>query len=308
MVVSHFFRDGVGCAGMAGLPLGRIGRGWGVDAPVVGNAKESLLPLRVWSSSAQAHEYALVVLAMGLECGVFEVEGGYSVDAPGERAEAVLDEWRCYEEELREAATPRPTPEARAFPLHLDVAMLWLLVLLVVFFLQGRDPGLSDRFSNSTRAMLEDGEWWRPFTALFLHADGAHLLGNALLGGVFCVLVAQALGAGRGWLLILGCGTLANALNAAARVPEEFRSLGASTATFAALGILVGHAVRVAWTMRSFQGFRPLLVPLIAGGILLGWFGGGGADAGNVDVAGHVLGWGIGVAAGFAFGRPTLVT
>lgn len=278
-----------------------------MDAPVADNASESLLPLRVWTSSSQAHEYALVVLAMGLDCGVYETAGGFSVNVPADREQAVLDEWRCYEEELREAEVPRPIPEAGGFPMRWDVAMVWLLAMLVVFFLQGRDPGLSDRFCNSTRAMMVHGEWWRPFTALFLHADGAHLLGNALLGGVFCVLVAQAMGAARGWLLILGSGTLANALNAASRMPEDFRSLGASTATFAALGILVGHAVRVAWMMRSFQGFRPLLVPLIAGGILLGWFGGGGADAGNVDVAGHVLGWGIGVAAGFALSKPKLV-
>ena len=45
----------------------------------------------------------------------------------------------------------------------------------------------------------------------------------------------------------------------------------------------------------------------IAGGILLGWFGGGGADAGQVDVAGHVLGWAFGVAAGFSLGKPRLI-
>jgi rhomboid protease GluP len=155
--------------------------------------------------------------------------------------------------------------------------------------------------------MVHGGEWWRPITALFLHADGAHLLGNALLGGVFCVLVAHAIGAFRGWLLILACGAVANAINAAARLPEDFRSLGASTATFAALGLLVGHATRLAWMMRSFHGFRMLFVPLVAGGILLGWFGGGGADAGNIDVAGHILGWLIGVCAGFFLGKPVLI-
>ncbi len=263
-----------------------------------------------WPDAAAAHEHALVALAMGVACVVFvdRERGGYSVAIEAEHAEAVVSEWRMYDEEAHAAAAPKPVVESRAFPLHLDVAMAWLLVLLVVFFLQGRDPSLSDRFCNSTTAMMVDGEWWRPFTALFLHADGAHLLGNALLGGVFCVLVAHAVGAARGWFLILACGTIANAVNAASRMPDEFRSLGASTATFAALGILVGHATRLAWMMRSFQGFRMLFVPLIAGGILLGWFGGGGADAGNTDVAGHVLGWLTGVVAGFFLGKPRLQT
>jgi len=278
-----------------------------VDTPDFDNDANAWLPLGIWPTATDAHEYALVVLAMGLECGIFEENGKFTVRADTRHADAILDEWRLYEAETLAASAPKPIIESRAFPLHLDVAMLWLLALLMVFFAQGRDPTLSDRFCNSTHAMMIDGEWWRPFTALFLHADGAHLLGNALLGGVFCVLVAHAVGAGRGWLLILASGTIANTTNAAARMPEEFRSLGASTASFAALGILVGHATRMAWMMRSFHGFRMLFVPLIAGGILLGWFGGGGADAGNIDVIGHVLGWFIGVIAGFLFGNPQLI-
>jgi len=270
----------------------------GVEAPERDEELDDWVPLGAWSAPAEAHEHVLVVLAMGLECGIFEEHGSYSIHAEARHAQAIHEEWRLYEDESQALAAPKPVVESRVFPLHLDAAMLWLLALLMVFFAQGRDPSLSDRFCNSTHAMMLHGEWWRPFTALFLHADGAHLLGNALLGGVFCVLVAHAVGALRGWILILGCGAIANALNAASRMPEEFRSLGASTATFAALGILVGHATRVAWMMRSFHGFRMLFVPLIAGGILLGWFGGGGADAGNTDVVGHVLGWLIGVMAG----------
>lgn len=261
-------------------------------------------PLRAWPSAGEAQDYALVVLAMGMECGVFQHEGAFWVFVDVNHAQAVRDEWELYDEELQVLRHPRQAPESRVFALRLDLAMLWLLTLLVVFFAQGRNPALSDRFCNSSHALMLDGEWWRPFTALFLHADGPHLLGNALLGGVFCVLVAHAVGAVRGWLLILACGTLANAVNAASRMPDEFRSLGASTATFAALGILVGHAMRLAWMTRSFHGLRMLFVPLIAGGILLGWFGGGGADAGNVDVAGHILGWAIGVIAGFLLGKP----
>jgi len=264
-------------------------------------------PLGVWRSPADAHDHALVVLAMGLECGVFEENGAYSIRANARHAEEIRREWRLYDEECAAYSAPRPVIESRSYSFHWDVALLWFLVLLAVFFLQSRDPGLSDRFCNSTHAMIHDGEWWRPFTALFFHADGAHLLGNALLGGVFCVLVAHAIGAARGWLLILACGTFANAINAAMRFPDTFLSLGASTATFAALGILVGHATRLAWIMRSLQGFRMLFVPFIAGGILLGWFGGGGADAGNIDVAGHVLGWLVGVCSGFFLGKPDLI-
>jgi len=255
--------------------------------------------LGTWADAMAAHEHALVVLAMGLPCEVIKApeQSGLSVAVAPKHAQAVLMEWQLYDEEALARPDTKPVLENRMHPLRLDVASVWVLSLVVVFFLQGRDPTFSARFCNSTTAMVVHGEWWRPFTALFLHSDAGHLLGNALLGGVFCVLVAQAAGALRGWTLILACGTIANALNAASRMPDEFRSLGASTATFAALGILVGYATRGAWMIRSFHGFRMLFAPMIAGGIMLSWFG-VGTDAGNTDVLGHMLGWWVGLPAG----------
>lgn len=268
---------------------------------------EDWVVLGRWPSAGVAHEYALVVLAMGMECGVFENDHEYVVRADAADARAIFDEWRLYQEETAAAGVEKPVLESRGFPIRLDVTMAWVLLLLAVYWAQVRDPVVSDRFCNSSHGVMIDGEFWRPFTAMFLHADAAHLLGNVLIGGVFLLFVVQAVGAVRGGLLGLGCGTLANAVNAALQMPDAFFSLGASTATFGALGILVGHATREAWMMRSFQGFRMLFVPLVAGGILLGWFGGGGADAGNIDVAGHVLGWFFGVVAGFLFGNPVMV-
>ncbi len=268
---------------------------------------DAMVEMGRWDSPVAAHEYALVVLAMGIDCGVFEEGGGFTVRAEAAHAAAIREEWHLYHAESVAATMPKRVMESRSFPMRLDVAALWVLVLMIVYAALTRDPSLSERFCNSSRAVMIDGEWWRPFTAMFLHADGAHLLGNVLIGGVFLLFVVHSLGAVRGWLLVLACGALANAMNAALQMPDDFRSLGASTATFGALGILVGHATREAWMLRTFHGFRMLFVPLIGGGILLGWFGGGGADAGNIDVAGHVLGWVCGVVGGFVFGKTTLI-
>lgn len=206
------------------------------------------VPLGTWEDVAAAHEHALVVLAMGLPCVVMKdpEQGGFSVAVEPKYAEAVRVEWQLYDEETLARPHPKPAMETRTHPLRLDVACIWVLVLLGVFFQQARDPTLTARFCNSTTDMMVHGEWWRPFTSLFLHRDMDHLLGNALLGGVFCVLVGQVTGAVRGWTLILASGALANALNAALRMPDPFRSLGASTATFAALGMFLtqSHANR----------------------------------------------------------------
>lgn len=55
---------------------------------------------------------------------------------------------------------------------------------------------------------------WQPagtlITALFVHADPAHLLGNLAYLLLFGFAVERALGSGRFLLLYLGCGALAN--------------------------------------------------------------------------------------------------
>jgi membrane associated rhomboid family serine protease len=178
-----------------------------------------------------------------------------------------------------------------------ELAILWITSLLVVFGMQGEDAGFTERFCNSSLAVIRDGEWWRPFTSLFLHGDLNHMIGNIGFGVIFCVLVAHTVGPVLGWVLILASGAIGNLLTAGIRYPEEFQSVGASTATFGALGILVGVGAQVAWQARSYRKLGASLVPVGAGVIMLGWFGAGGE---NTDVAAHVAGFGVGAVLGLA--------
>ena len=73
-------------------------------------------------------------------------------------------------------------------------------------------------------------------TALTLHADVAHLVGNAIACVVLITAVAWSLGPGVGTWLVLLAGAGGNALRALAH--EALRLVGASTAIFGALGIL----------------------------------------------------------------------
>jgi hypothetical protein len=85
--------------------------------------------------------------------------------------------------------------------------------------------------------LIRAGEWWRPFTALTLHADAAHLFGNLVFGVLFGYAAGQLLGSGVAWFSILIAGALGNAVNTFIQAPEH-TSVGASTAVFAALGIV----------------------------------------------------------------------
>ncbi|RYD65438.1 MAG: rhomboid family intramembrane serine protease [Verrucomicrobiaceae bacterium] len=249
-----------------------------------------LVPVGAWPSLGEAQEHALVVLAMNRECWIFPAAGQYAVLAPPAEVPVIHREFALYESEQSERQVRVEPP---VFPAGIELALVWALSLLVVFWWQGQDLSVVDRFCNSSKALVEGGEWWRAFTSLFLHADAGHLLSNIGIGGIFCVMVAHTVGAWRGWALILGGGMLGNLVNAWARYPNDFASIGASTATFAAVGVLTGVATLRAWRLHSLRELRPLMVPLLTGLIVLGWYGSGGEgpDAARTDVAGHVAGW-----------------
>ena len=243
-----------------------------------------------YATAADAQEYALVVLAMNLDCWIKMEAGGerFLLFADPAFAVAIGDEFALYDVERQEEPAAVDLP---LFKSGLELAFLWIMALLVVFAMQGEDPGFTDRYCNSSLAVIGRGEWWRPFTSLFLHGDFNHLLGNVCFGVIFCVLVAHSVGPVLGWVLILASGTIGNVLTAWLHFPERFESVGASTATFGALGILVGLGAFVAWRSRSYRKLGAVLVPIGAGVILLGWFGAGGE---RTDVLGHVAGFGAG--------------
>jgi membrane associated rhomboid family serine protease len=109
--------------------------------------------------------------------------------------------------------------------------------------------------------------------------------------------VARYLGGGAAWLAIVASGALGNLANAFLSGPGH-RSIGASTAVFAALGLLT------AWCWR--RGFRPgasrreRLAPVVAGIGLLAFTGTGGVDT---DVGAHLTGFVAGFLGGLVFAR-----
>ena len=262
---------------------------------------EDFVPVAEFDSRAEVEEYALVVLAMGFPCLILEAPAGagrgYEILAARAQADAVGEEFAAYAAERREP--PAEKLELPVFNPDLGLALLWVVTLFVVFGFQMQYPWVTGRFSNSSLDLFDGGEWWRPFTAMFLHADDAHLLGNVVFGLIFFLPVTWSVGPRTGWLLILISGTLANMLTAWLRYPTLNTSLGASTATFAALGILVGFSALVSWRMRSYRRLGGLIVPFGAGIFLLGWLGSG---APPTDVLGHLAAFAVGCLSGVIAG------
>jgi len=133
---------------------------------------------------------------------------------------------------------------------------------------------------------------WRAVTALTLHLDPLHLIGNLLFGIGFGTLAGRLFGPGIAWLGIVLAASGANLIEMLI-APPGHRAVGASTAVFAALGMLTGFAWRRRLATRARRAYR--FGPLVAGIGLLALLGAGDE---HVDVLGHVLGFAAGVLTG----------
>ncbi|HSG90112.1 MAG TPA: rhomboid family intramembrane serine protease [Pseudomonadales bacterium] len=243
-------------------------------------------------------EASFVLTAVQIDNRINETIDGFELWVRADAVAAAERELGGYQ---REAATDGPPPPA---PPSIDTGALgilaYLLVIWAVPFLQGQAP-FGDRMLDVGRmqaGLILAGEWWRTFTALTLHADSGHIIANSAFGALFGIYVGRGLGSGVGWLLVLLAGAGGNALNAYMQA-SAFSSIGASTATFGALGLFAG----VTWgrgEMRRGMGWRRNLAPLFAGFALVVWTGTGGE---NTDVAAHFTGFGCGAALGIAAAR-----
>jgi membrane associated rhomboid family serine protease len=270
---------------------------------------EELAEVGKYPTLDQAHEHGLVILAMREPCLITETEtpGQYSLQAEPAAAPQIARELDAYESERPIPQSASPEREVFRFSAGWEVYGIWMLCLIGAFLWQHGHPSLAERAASSSIGLIGHGDWWRPFTALFLHADAPHLIGNLLSGLIFGTLVSRSIGPWRGWTLILACGTLGNTLTSAITWPESFVSIGASTAVFGALGILSGLGFSAMLRSRLHLPWAKTAAPVLAGIILLGWLG-GGSESGNTDVLGHVFGFGSGLTAGIVIGAFTPAT
>lgn len=260
------------------------------------------MPVGYYAELNAAFDGALVILAMGLACQVEpDPAGGFSLLADPADTDQILAELECYQEEQAQPPPVRPT--LVDYPSGGVLTALWILTLCWSFWMQDNAQGWVSSGVSSPEGLFHEGEWWRPFTALFLHADLGHLFSNIISGVLFGTWVCRSIGPVLGWSLILLAGTLGNATNAASHLGERFSSLGASTAVFGALGILTGFTAFQTIREQAQSGWRNFryLIPLGCGLVLLSMQG-VGSDP-RTDVTGHVCGFFAGVLLGLAAGR-----
>jgi membrane associated rhomboid family serine protease len=264
--------------------------------------EDGLVEVGLYPSMADAAERGLVVLAAGYSYWMSETAGGCRLLIEREAVDESRYHLAAYEREKTGWPPPPITDPWRPGKTDLFTPLLWAVSVLLTFNYAIGQPVWVERGALRSVAVFEGGEWWRVVTALFLHADAAHVVSNALSGLLVFSAVGSTFGRARGWLLLLISSVLGNVAVAAVNYPGPYSSIGASTAIFAGVGLLTGRSIRVAWRSDHPHRWRAMFGPFAAGVTVLALHGAGGQ---RVDVGAHLTGFLAGLMVGFAAGLKT---
>jgi membrane associated rhomboid family serine protease len=250
---------------------------------------------------ADCDERAFVLAAVGVQTEQVQMGDSFALLVPEEAVVAATMHLDDYNQEKLSREAP-PLLPMRAHPSAWlgSVGYAFVLVSIAHWATEGL-LGV-DWFSSGELVSdrLRSGEWWRVVTALTLHADAGHLVANIAFGAVFGYLAGQLLGPGIAWASILAAGAAGNLLDGLL-MPATHRTIGASTAVFATLGLLAAFS----WRRRSTLAVRwpHRWAPLIAAVALLGLLGTG---AEHTDVLAHLAGFLAGTVVGLLYGSSAI--
>ncbi|TWU48674.1 Rhomboid family protein [Rubripirellula tenax] len=245
-------------------------------------------------SRRQCSDLRLALAAVGIAGEGVMRDGSWSLLVDESNQSAAIDEIEGYLRDNAESVVTTTRP-LRLYGGALAGVFAYAVIVNAIT-VTAWTPPLDQAWNEFGRMKAGDvmsGQWWRAFTALSLHVDLQHWLSNLAFGGVFGFLVGRVLGGGVGWLAILLAGGIGNYLNAMMR-DADHGSIGASTAVFGALGVMVAHAM--APRTRSTQSAMKRYSPLVGGVLMFAMLGIGdertdvGAHASGL-FAGFVIGW-----------------
>ncbi len=254
-----------------------------------------------FANGRAASEHALVLVAAGIDCQMASRGWGVALLVEPSRVAAARHELAAYTEDNR----PEPGPPMHRHPLGdalTGVLACWCVLVFVYVASEHSLFGI-DWFAvgEGQAGLIVGGQWWRVVTALGLHANLGHIASNLVAASLFGFFLAEILGSGFAWLMILAAGAAGNAINALIQ-PASHTSVGASTAIFGAVGLLAVLAIRYR-PHRWRRGLRRW-APVAAGIMLLAYLG---IEGEHIDIGAHIAGFFSGCVLGAAIlvlGQP----
>lgn len=253
------------CTRLAPLFISVDNRAGDIPVEIVDNFVEFLQDARIypifWHFSIESGK---VTAAKGHPDRVLGIEKLLAAAAKGEMPQALP---------LRKAGEQKP-PLATA-----AIFLICLLALLGTEFL-GNAGEIISRFGMS-QAALENGEYYRFLSCMFLHGGWLHLASNSIYLYYFGICAERLLGAARFLLLYLVsgiCGSLCSLLLGAGGL-----SIGASGAIYGLLGAML-LLTKKCGAMYTGMSYTTMLLLAISA-ICLGFF------EPNVDNLAHIGGF-----------------
>ncbi len=244
-------------------------------------------------NTSSLETYSLVLSAVNIPHSTnTSSDNTFELHIPAPYKERALYEIATYVEENRD--WPPPAPAAPIFaPSFKAMSFLVIGSLIFIYSISGDwHPGSVwfQKGAGDSTAILQAGEYYRLVTALMLHADIVHLMGNCFLGGFLLHFYFKISGNGLGLFTMLTTATFANYINVLAHGPGH-HFVGFSTAVFSVIGLFCTSAYTTSTSTINFH----LFMPIMAGIALLALLGSGGE---RTDLGAHFFGLIIGMAAG----------
>jgi len=247
------------------------------------------------ASREQAEQWALVLRAGGIPSTIEFESRSWVIKVSPLHEKMALREIAAFMTENSDWPPDHPRDKAQppALTRTQPPTVLMMGALAIFYVITGAWSDGSAWFTRGAVSgiqILEHRQWYRLVTALTLHADVVHLVGNLLIGGVLVHSLCRLLGSGLGWCLILTSGILGNFFNILLH-GNSHNSVGFSTAIFGTIGILCGYQA----VSRRRAALKEILLPLAAGAGLLAFLGAGGP---RTDLGAHFFGLLSGAALG----------
>jgi membrane associated rhomboid family serine protease len=217
----------------------------------------------------QAMDWSLVLASQGIAHLIDHNEAtGWTLAVAAADQARALEVLRLYREENRHWRWRRQVFQPGLVFDWASLLWVWLAVSFHVWSVAGAGRSAAGMMTGTA---LARGEWWRLFTATWLHADLGHLASNVGFGFLFLGLVMGRYGPGVGLLAAYLAGVGGN-VAAGWAYEASMRGLGASGVVMGALGLLSVQSP--AWFRRRHSpGFRPLALGLMGGMLLFVFLG-----------------------------------
>lgn len=180
----------------------------------------------------------------------------------------------------------------RLYPVVTVLLALNIIIALVVYI-----PGLGDQIyfgGMGINFLIAEGEWWRLFTPMFLHAGLSHLLFNMFSLFVFGPELEKIAGKARFLTIYLLAGVFGNIATYFLQ-PLDYNSVGASGAIY---GIFGAFGALVYYTKHILPQLRQIILPIIAIGVVMTFI------QPNINWIAHIAGLIVGFLIGLSYFHP----